>query len=781
MKLSLTTPLFKLHEFDAVGLSVAMAKKLAMAAANFSNKTELTEATVEDLLNYFPMRYEDRSNLIQIDELYDGLEASIEIYTRVSGGFRVGKNRSAKAPPLFIFEITGSDVERTRKPVVVWWFLSGKQAHHIVKYWQKKFERGTRFVAYGQWEWDSRRNTFALKITKPDDELEILPDVEDADIDSYGLLKNLLTDDNEEQNFKDRKTKTKNQDDDELDEDSDDPKFAMIHTGRRVPVYRKFGEFRTKRLREIIFTILQNLDADSIKETLPKDLCERQNLISRSRAIAEIHFPPENVNLNDYYSARSEAHKRLIFEEFFWVSFALQLKRGERTKEPKGTIIEISSRTEKRIKDLLPFTLTGAQDRVIKRIFEDMQSDAPMNRLVQGDVGSGKTIVAFLAMFAALENGYQTALMAPTEILAEQHARNAHKIFENSPYKIDLLIGGLRAAQKRKVQAALAKGEINAVIGTHAIIQDAVEFEKLGLAVVDEQHRFGVMQRAQLRERGYNPDILVMTATPIPRSLAMTVYGDLDVSVIDELPPGRTPIKTVVVGEDQRGGVYKGINREVELGRQVYIVYPLIEESEKLDLKAATKMYEDLNEKIFPNYKVGLLHGKMKGAEKEEIMGNFVSGKTHILVSTTVIEVGVDVPNASLMIIEHAERFGLSQLHQLRGRVGRGAEQSFCVLLTGDKKTAVAKERLGIMEETNDGFRIAEKDLEIRGQGEILGTRQSGIQTFKIGNIIRDLEILEEARNEAEFYLSSKRLTKETSKLIEITKADVRFQLAGIG
>ncbi|HEY0658917.1 MAG TPA: helicase-related protein, partial [Pyrinomonadaceae bacterium] len=281
-----------------------------------------------------------------------------------------------------------------------------------------------------------------------------------------------------------------------------------------------------------------------------------------------------------------------------------------------------------------------------------------------------------------------------------------------------------------------------------------VEFEKLGLAVVDEQHRFGVMQRGELRARGYNPDILVMTATPIPRSLAMTVYGDLDVSIIDELPPGRTPVKTVVVGEDQRGGVYKGIEREINLGRQIYIVYPLIEESEKMDLKAA---------------------------EKEEIMSKFVKGETHILVSTTVIEVGVDVPNASLMIIEHAERFGLSQLHQLRGRVGRGAEQSFCVLLTGDKKTAVAKERLGIMEQTTDGFRIAEKDLEIRGQGEILGTRQSGAQTFKIGNIIRDLEILETARHEAEFYLTSKRLTQETSILIEIAKADARFRLAGIG
>ncbi len=555
----------------------------------------------------------------------------------------------------------------------------------------------------------------------------------------------------------------------------------MIHVGRRVPVYRKLGAFQTKRLREIVFSVLQNLDKTSIRETLPEDLCRRQSLIKRAEAVAEIHFPPEDSDIAEYEAARSKAHLRLIFEEFFWVSFALQLKRGERTKEPKGTIIEINDKIRERLNALLPFTLTGAQERVVKRIFDDMQSDAPMNRLVQGDVGSGKTIVAFLAMFAAMENGYQTALMAPTEILAEQHARNAKKIFADSPYRVELLTGSLKAAEKRKVQKDIASGEINAVVGTHAVIQEAVEFEKLGLAVVDEQHRFGVMQRAELRARGFNPDILVMTATPIPRSLAMTVYGDLDVSVIDELPPGRTPVKTVVVGEDRRDGVYKGIEREVNLGRQVYVVYPLIDESEKMDLKAATKMHEELRDVIFPNYRVGLLHGKMKGAEKEEIMGKFVGGETNILISTTVIEVGVDVPNASLMIIEHAERFGLSQLHQLRGRVGRGAEQSFCVLLTGDKKTAVARERLGIMEETTDGFRIAEKDLEIRGQGEILGTRQSGVQTFKIGNIIRDLEILDKARQEAEFYLTTKRLTKETSELIEATKRDARFRLAGIG
>ncbi len=785
MKLKLQTPLVELHQFDIVNLSQAMARKLAMAVAGFTYKNDVTEATVEDLLNYFPMRYEDRSNLVQIEELHEGLEASLELYARVAGGFQVGKNRSPKAPPLFIFEITAGDAERTRKPVVVWWFVSGKGAYRIVNYWKERFERGTRFVAYGKWEWDSRKNTYALRLNKPD-ELEILPNFEDTE--TFGLLRNLLTADDNESDAETRRNgeaeqrpKTENPDDEDLIEDVDNPEFAMIHTGRRVPVYRKLGQFQTKRLREIVYNILQILDKSSVTETLPEDLCKRQNLITPAQAIEEIHFPPEDSDIAEYAMARSNAHKRLIFEEFFWVSFALQLKRGERAKEPKGTIIEISDKTFERIKSLLPFTLTGAQERVIKRIFDDMQSDAPMNRLVQGDVGSGKTIVAFLAMFAAMENGYQTALMAPTEILAEQHARNAKKIFADSNYRVELLTGSLRAAEKRKVQADVASGEIHAVIGTHAVIQDAVEFEKLGLAVVDEQHRFGVMQRGELRARGFNPDILVMTATPIPRSLAMTVYGDLDVSVIDELPPGRTPVKTVVVGEDKRDGVYKGIEREINLGRQVYIVYPLIDESEKMDLKAATIMYEELRDKIFPKLKVGLLHGKMKGKEKEEIMGKFVRGETNILISTTVIEVGVDVPNASLMIIEHAERFGLSQLHQLRGRVGRGAEQSFCVLLTGDKKTAVARQRLGIMEETTDGFRIAEKDLEIRGQGEILGIRQSGVQTFKIGNIIRDLEILEKAREEAEFYLTSKRLTKETSTLIEVTKNDARFRLAGIG
>lgn len=778
--LELKTPLIEFYEHDIANLSKAASRKLALAVAGIANKTDAAEATVEDLLNYLPMRYEDRSNLIQIDELYDGLEASLELYARVAGGFQVGKNRPKKAPPLFIFEITASDAERTRKPVVVWWFVSGKGAYRIVNYWKEKFERGTRFVAYGKWEWDARKNTYALRLNKPD-ELEILPN--EIDFETFGLLKEVFTAENPEENgnSKSKIQNPKSDDEDEFGEEVSDPRFAMIHTGRRVPVYRKLGEFQTKRLREIYYNLLQNLDAESVKETLPKDLVERQKLVTRFQALNEIHFPPDDASLTDYANARSEAHKRLIFEEFFWVSFALQLKRGERTKEPKGAIIEINDKIKERLTAILPFKLTGAQERVVERIFEEMQSDAPMNRLVQGDVGSGKTIVAFLAMLAAMENGYQTALMSPTEILAEQHARNAKKLFAGTSFRAEILTGSLRAAEKRKIQKDIAEGLVHAVIGTHALIQEAVEFEKLGLIVVDEQHRFGVLQRAELRARGFNPDVLVMTATPIPRSLAMTVYGDLDVSVIDELPPGRTPVKTVVVGEDKRDGVYKGIEREINLGRQVYVVYPLVEESEKMDLKAATIMFEELRDKIFPNYKIDLLHGRMKGAEKEAVMSRFVSGETQILISTTVIEVGVDVPNASLMVIEHAERFGLSQLHQLRGRVGRGAEQSFCVLLTGDKRTAVARERLGIMEETSDGFRIAEKDLEIRGQGEILGTRQSGTQIFRVGNIIRDLEILEEARREAEFYLTNKRLTQETSALIEAARRDTRFRLAGIG
>jgi ATP-dependent DNA helicase RecG len=770
MPIRLDTPVIELHKYGVGKLSAAMARKLAVAVSANFDKSDPSDATVEDILNYFPMRYEDRSNLVGIDKLYDGIEASVEIVTRMSSGFPVGKNRGPKQPPLFLFEIAGGDAQRQFKPVTVKWFVSGKQAGHIVHYYQEKFQPGTRFVAFGRWEWDSRRGTFSLMMKKPE-ELEVLPPLEsDLFASSKPSVSSAL--DIEPDDAESEKA---------LAEDIGSPEYATIHAGRRVPVYRKLGPFQTKRLREVIHSVLENLDPRSVAETLPADLVERQKLITHTRALNEIHFPPEVESLSDYEMARSPAHRRLIFEELFWLSFLLALQRGERLKEPKGTVIEVPRTTKERLLGIMPFELTNAQTRVIKSIFDDMQSDSPMHRLIQGDVGSGKTVVAFSAMFAAMENGYQTALMAPTEILAEQHARNARRFFGSTGYRVELLTGSTRGTAKQEIKRALAAGEVNALIGTHAVIQEDVEFERLGLAVVDEQHRFGVMQRAELQARGQNPDILVMTATPIPRSLAMTVYGDLDVSVIDELPPGRTPIKTVVVGEDKRDGVYKGIAREINLGRQAYVVYPIIEESMKVDLKAATKMYEELRDRIFPDFRVGLLHGRMKSTEKEEVMRQFVTGELNILVSTTVIEVGVDVPNASLMVIEHAERFGLSQLHQLRGRVGRGADQSFCVLLTGDKKTSVAKERLGIMEETTDGFRIAEKDLEIRGQGEILGTRQSGIQSFKIANIVRDLEILTEARHEVDHYLTEKKTSSATARLIQRAKVDMRLHLARIG
>ena len=769
MPIRLDTPVTELHKHGVGKLSAAIGRKLALAVSSHVDRSDPATATVEDLLNYFPMRYEDRSNLVGIDKLYDGIEASVEIVTRMSSGFPVGKNRGPRKPPLFIFEIVGGDAQRQFKPIVVKWFVSGKQAGNIVRYYQEKFQPGTRFIAFGRWEWDGHRQTFSLKPSKPE-ELEILPPATPE-----------LFDAGPPRSDESPVISVDNDSDMSLAEDISSPEYATIHTGRRVPVYRKLGPFQTKRLREIIHSVLENLDASSFEETLPADLVERRKLISHLQALNQIHFPPESEQLPDYEMFRSAAHQRLIFEELFWLSFLLGMQRGERQKEPKGTVIEIPRSTKERLLKLMPFELTNAQTKVIKAIFDDMQSESPMHRLIQGDVGSGKTIVAFSAMFAAMENGYQTALMAPTEILAEQHARNARRFFAESGYRVELLTSSTKPSIKHEIKRALAAGEINALIGTHAVIQEDVEFERLGLAVVDEQHRFGVMQRAELHGRGQNPDILVMTATPIPRSLAMAVYGDLDVSVIDELPPGRTPIKTVVVGEDKRIGVYKGIAREINLGRQAYVVYPIIEESMKVDLRAATKMFEELRDVIFPEFRVGLLHGRMKSTEKDEVMQKFISGEMNILVSTTVIEVGVDVPNASVMVIEHAERFGLSQLHQLRGRVGRGADQSFCVLLTGDKKTAVAKERLGIMEETTDGFRIAEKDLEIRGQGEILGTRQSGIRSFKIANIVRDLEILTEARHESDRYLIEKKGSAETKRLIERASADVRFRLARVG
>jgi ATP-dependent DNA helicase RecG len=720
------------------------ARKLALTLADVSPWKDINSATVDDLLGYLPTRYEDRSSMVEIRHLYHGLEASLDLTVRIAGGFQVRNRRSFKQR-LYIFEISAADHQRLGRPVIVWWFISGPRAQQIIKYNAQRFVPGTRFIAFGEWEWDKRRGTYSLRLNKPD-ELELVTGA-----------------------------------DDEQSEIETDPTLAAIHVGRRVPIYRKLGDFRSKRLREIVHEVLARLSAGATEETLPADLLSRRKLVTRTDALRHAHFPKEDVSLDDYNAVRSPAHRRLIFEELFWLALGLQVKRGQRIKERKGAPIKIDAAMKQRIASVLPFKLTEAQRKVVKELFQDMRSDAPMNRLLQGDVGSGKTIVALIAMLAAMENGYQTALMVPTEILAEQHARNIKRILAKSPYRVESLLGSLKAADKKRLHQAIAAGEVNACVGTHALIQESVAFKKLGLVVIDEQHRFGVMQRAELRARGLNPEVLVMTATPIPRSLAMTVYGDLDVSIIDEMPPGRTPVETKVFGEEARQEVKKLIAREVRAGRQVYVVYPLVEESEKMDLRDATKRYEYLRDRVFPKLSVALLHGRMKAEEKDEVMRRFISGEVQILVSTTVIEVGVDVPNASVMVVEHAERFGLSQLHQLRGRVGRGAEQSFCVLLASDKQTEVARERLGIMEETNDGFKIAEKDLEIRGPGEVLGTRQAGLPEFRVANLVRDLGILQDARKEAEFYINQRKSSPEAAKMIKRAQSDARMKLAAVG
>ncbi|HEY5885420.1 MAG TPA: ATP-dependent DNA helicase RecG [Pyrinomonadaceae bacterium] len=757
-QLSLRTPIEDLQKFGIGRLGPTLSHKLAIALANHLNRRAWTDVTTEDLLNYLPMRYEDRSKPARIRDLTLGAEASLELIVKVSGGYEVSGRRSFKRSRLFIFEVSATDPERSGKDVMVWWFVSGSRSYDIIEYYKKRLARGCRFITYGKWDWDKRRATYALQLHKPADELEILPPSQ------------------AKMNVEERRD-----DEGEFEEPETDPLLAVIHTGRRVPIYRKLGDFSSKRLREIIHGVLGKLPDSAIPETLPADLVRRQRLIDRSQAVRLIHFPDDETPLAVYEQARSPAHARLIFEDLFWVALGINLKRGKRTKESKAAAVLIDRPMKDRIGRVLPFKLTEAQRNVVKEIFKDLQSYAPMNRLLQGDVGSGKTIVALIAMLAVMENGYQTALMAPTEILAEQHARNIKRLLAKTPYRVELLTGSLRAAEKRKLQADLAAGEIHAIIGTQALIQESVAFKNLALAVVDEQHRFGVMQRAELRARGLNPDVLVMTATPIPRSLTMTIYGDLDVSVINEMPPGRTPIETRVYGEEQRLEVKKLITSEVRLGRQIYVVYPLVEESEKIDLKDATRRFEYLRDTVFPKLSVGLVHGKMKTADKEEVMRRFVAGEIDILVSTTVIEVGVDVPNASVMIVEHAERFGLSQLHQLRGRVGRGAEKSYCILLTSDRKTEVARERLGIMAQTTDGFLIAEKDLEIRGPGELLGTRQSGLPEFSVANLVRDQLILENARKEAEFYIGKAAKSAEAAAMLERVRSDPRFGLANVG
>ena len=530
-----------------------------------------------------------------------------------------------------------------------------------------------------------------------------------------------------------------------LTSSEDDPDTAGLHTGRIVPVYEAAGKVSAKILRGIAWRVLEGLAP--VPDPLPVTVREKLNLPDRWRAIRDLHFPPAGSDarlLNDF---RSPAQQRMIFEEFFWLECGLLLKKNQARFQP-GIGFQLNDRVREQIKAMLPFRPTGAQKRVLKEIAEDMALPSPMYRLLQGDVGSGKTLVAAESAIIAIENGYQVAVLAPTEILATQHYLYFKRLFQKLRYTVILLTGSNTAREKVGLKKLLAANLAHVAVGTHALLEPDVVFAKLGLAVVDEQHRFGVEQRQKLLVKGGNPDVLVMTATPIPRTLALTMYGDLDVSIIDELPPGRKPIVTKHVKQERIEQVWSFVLSQIDAGRQAYVVYPMIEESETQAMKAAQKMHEHLRDVVFPQLKVGLLHGKLPQDEKEAAMEAFKRGDTHVLVSTTVIEVGVDVPNASVMVIEQAERFGLSQLHQLRGRVGRGGEQSYCILVT-EKLGDIAKERVRTMVDSNDGFHIAEMDLKLRGPGEFFGTRQSGLPVFRLGNIIRDKELLEEARIEA--------------------------------
>jgi ATP-dependent DNA helicase RecG len=545
--------------------------------------------------------------------------------------------------------------------------------------------------------------------------------------------------------------------------ETDEPDWGkLFNTGGIIPQYRSNADLDkvgldSRGFRRILRNAIDH-HLSEVRETLSSDILERNGLIDAPSAIYAIHFP---ANFQELESAR----RRLKFEELFFLQLMFALRKRNAQKQLRGIIYNIETSFQKQLVSSLQFELTIAQKRVLKEIVNDFKSPYPMNRLLQGDVGSGKTIVALYAALIAVENGMQVAFMAPTEILAEQHFRTLTTFLKSIPVIVRLLLGGQRKKLREDVLEDIRTGSANIVVGTHALVEEKVEFAKLGFVIVDEQHRFGVIQRGVLQSKGIHPDVLVMTATPIPRTLAMTLYGDLEVSIINEMPAHRIPIRTALRTEEQKGRVFQFVRDEISKGRQVYIVFPLVEESEKIDLKAAVKEYEHLQHQVFPGLKVGLLHGRMTSEEKDKAMQQFKSGEIHILVTTSVIEVGIDIPNATIMIIENAERFGLSQLHQLRGRVGRGAQQSYCILIVNygwyeshskgmdvldiqvEKKNAHT--RLETMVATSDGFKIAEIDLKLRGPGEFFGTKQSGLPEFKIANLFDDEALVVLARKEA--------------------------------
>ncbi len=674
--------------------------------------------TIEDLLYYTPFRYENRTSLTRIRDLVPGQATTVFAKVLTCGLMRT---RSG----MYIYDLAASD---TSGMIRCKWF----NATYLER--NKVFHSGQQVFFYGKVDRD-RFGTGTMQIVNP--QFEILPEDEAEGANSLEL-------------------------------------------GRFVPIYEAIGALGPRVLRRLMWAALEGV-GNEIPDRLPPFVVQKNNLLDRASAVHETHFPKKEQELEEICSFRTPAQVRLIFEEFFSVGAGLALKR-RKAKALPGVEFKVKDSARQSIRKILPFHPTSAQKRVLKEIVDDMCAARPMNRLLQGDVGSGKTIVAIQAAILAIENGYQVALMAPTEILAVQHYLYIKQLFRSLNYRVELLVSARKAAEKAEIKKGIAAGGVDLAIGTHAVIEEDVQFQQLGLVVVDEQHRFGVLQRFKLMRKGYQPDVLVMTATPIPRTLALTLYGDLDFSVIDELPPHRTPIVTKLVEERDRSSVYTFLREKIRRGEQAYVVCPVIEEGGKLDLKPAVQMFEHLAHNVFPEYRVGLLHGRLPSDEKEAVMQSFKRGDVKILVATTVVEVGVDVPNASVMMIEHADRFGLSQLHQLRGRIGRGSKKSFCVLMADERRSEISQERLDTMVATTDGFRIAEIDLKLRGPGEFFGTKQWGIPAFRIANLLRDQEILEWAKREAAEFVTNPPSQLELETFVKYLRTEWprRYGLVGV-